>query len=216
MRVRETQQSRSPRKDGARTDRLRSHHYISDLVENAHSMGLVVKNIEKVRKDLIGSRAITQANLLGGSNQALLDTGSMISIIPLGVLVKAKRRGFDIDSLEPIDKKEIEPVFDASNNPMTFLGAVRIKVQLVGGPCAAVAFHTAKVDDNEILIGTNALPSLGVKLSLVRDRSEIGTPSREPVTVEQRTYCGGNIFTDACPLRGFLAITLEPEEYEEY
>ncbi|KHJ87064.1 hypothetical protein OESDEN_13169, partial [Oesophagostomum dentatum] len=74
------------------------------------------------QKDRIGTR-MHQAKLLGGTTPALLDTGSMISIVPLDVLVRAYNRGFDIDSIEPIPKEEIDPVFDASNNPMSFLGA---------------------------------------------------------------------------------------------
>ncbi|KAL6742239.1 hypothetical protein Aduo_015408 [Ancylostoma duodenale] len=93
----------------------------------------------------------------------------MISIIPLGVLVRAHQQGFDIDSLQAIPKEEIQPVFDASNNPMNFVGAVRIEVELEGGRPSEVAFHVAKSDEEEILLGTNALPDLGVRLSLMKD-----------------------------------------------
>ncbi|VDP01322.1 unnamed protein product [Heligmosomoides polygyrus] len=61
---------------------------------------------------------------------------------------------------------------------MVFLGAVRIDVQLEEGPMASVAFHIAKGEEDEILLGTNALPSLGVQLSLVKDSPK---RSAEPV-----------------------------------
>ncbi|KAL6734307.1 hypothetical protein Aduo_004863 [Ancylostoma duodenale] len=92
----------------------------------------------------------------------------MISIIPLGVLVRAHQRGLDIDSLQAIPKEEIQPVFDASNNQMNFVGSVRIRVELEGGRPSEVAFHVAKSDEEEILLGTNALPGLGVRLSLLK------------------------------------------------
>ncbi|VDP02988.1 unnamed protein product [Heligmosomoides polygyrus] len=171
-------------------DAVESMQEDMERADRNRESGLVVKNIGNTRKDLIGNRATVPVKLLGGSNAALLDTGSMISIIPLGVLVRAKQKGFDIDSLEPIDKKEIEPVFDASNNPMVFLGAVRIDVQLEEGPRASVAFHIAKGEEDEILLGTNALPSLGVQLSLVKDSPKHSAEpvGRDDVTVEQRTY----------------------------
>lgn len=59
---------------------------------------------------------ITPVKLMGGSNPALLDTGPMISIIPLGELIKARNEGFDIDSLQPIDNYETEPVFDVKQS----------------------------------------------------------------------------------------------------
>lgn len=115
----------------------------------------------------------------------------MISIIPLDVLVRTKQKGLDIDSLEPIDKKKIEPVFEASNNPMVFLGAVRIDVQLEEEPPrGSAAFHMAKGEEDEILLGTNALPSLGVQLSLVKDSQKRSAEpvGRDGVTMKQKTY----------------------------
>ncbi|EYC03420.1 hypothetical protein Y032_0094g2749 [Ancylostoma ceylanicum] len=114
----------------------------------------------------------------------------MISIIPLGVLVRAHQRGFDIHSLQAIPKEEIQPVFDASNNEMNFVRAVRIKVELEGGRSSDVAFHVAKSDEEEILLGINASPSLGVRLSLMKDETKM---KKEPiymgeVRVTQRTY----------------------------
>ncbi|EYC38562.1 hypothetical protein Y032_0710g1733 [Ancylostoma ceylanicum] len=53
---------------------------------------------------------------------AMLDTGSMISIVLVGVLARAKAKGFNVDSLEVIARTKIEPVYDASNNRIEFLG----------------------------------------------------------------------------------------------
>lgn len=71
----------------------------------------------------------TLVDLLGRRTSAMLDTGLMNSIIPLGISAQAKRRGFDVDGLEVIGKEEIEPIYDASGNRMEFLGAVKISVE---------------------------------------------------------------------------------------
>lgn len=73
--------------------------------------------------------------------------------------------GFGIDSLQTIPNEEIQQVFEASNNKMNIMGAVRIEVELEGGRHSKVALHVAKADEEEILLGTNALPGLGVRLS---------------------------------------------------
>ncbi|KHJ87392.1 hypothetical protein OESDEN_12836 [Oesophagostomum dentatum] len=57
----------------------RNCNYISETVENAQNLGLSVKQMTSKQKDLIGTRIVHQAKLLGGTTSALLDTGAMIS-----------------------------------------------------------------------------------------------------------------------------------------
>ncbi|KHJ76077.1 hypothetical protein OESDEN_24304, partial [Oesophagostomum dentatum] len=45
---------------------------------------------------------------------AMLDTGSIISIIPVGLIAEARKRGFDFMSLELVEDSKMEPVYDAS------------------------------------------------------------------------------------------------------
>lgn len=58
------------------------------------------------------------AKLLDTRSPALLDTGSMITIVPVGVLAKTKDRGSDVDGLEVIPARERMQVYDASKNEM--------------------------------------------------------------------------------------------------
>ncbi|VDL84330.1 unnamed protein product [Nippostrongylus brasiliensis] len=60
--------------------------------------------------ELVGERLVGQLNLLDGSCPALLDTGSMISIIPIEVLAQAKERGYDVDALQLIENSQLRPV----------------------------------------------------------------------------------------------------------
>ncbi|KAK6019494.1 hypothetical protein OSTOST_14870 [Ostertagia ostertagi] len=110
--------------------------------------------------------------LLNGENPALIDTGSMISIVPVEVLGKAKDRGFDVDTLKLVEKSQLAPVFDASENKMEFLGAVFIETELEGGNRCVVPFHISPAKDEELILGTNALSRLGVEVSIVRNEVE--------------------------------------------
>ncbi|KAL6727076.1 hypothetical protein Aduo_008989 [Ancylostoma duodenale] len=92
----------------------------------------------------------------------------MISIIPIKVLEEAQKRGYDVDALEVLSSNS-KGIYNASNNEMTCLGAVRIEVQLEGGSKQAVAFHISKEDDEEI---SNALENLGVSVMIEGTRLE--------------------------------------------
>ncbi|EYC11418.1 hypothetical protein Y032_0050g1903 [Ancylostoma ceylanicum] len=142
---------------------------VSAIINNARN--LAVRSIPSKERELVGKRTVVQARLMGKEIPALLDTGSMISIIPIKVLEEAQKRGYDVDALEVLSSNS-KGIYDASNNEMTFLGAVRIEVQLQGGSKQAVAFHISKEDDEEILIGTNALENLGVSVMIEGTRLE--------------------------------------------
>lgn len=96
----------------------------------------------------------------------------MISIVPDGVLARAKDRGFDVDSLEVIPARERMPVFDASNNEMQFLDATKIELQPEEGGKSEVAFHITDSPEDEVLLGTNALEYLGVQLKIAKRSTE--------------------------------------------
>ncbi|KHJ97216.1 ATPase family protein [Oesophagostomum dentatum] len=100
----------------------------------------------------------------------------MISILPAKILKDAQRSGYDVDQLEVLDINSTT-ILDASNNVMNFLGATIVEIELVGGRKHDVAFHVSQENDNEILLGTNALAALGVDLTLkVRDQQQ---PAKE-------------------------------------
>ncbi|EYB82874.1 hypothetical protein Y032_0348g3171 [Ancylostoma ceylanicum] len=121
-------------------------------------------------KGLVGKRTVVRVRLMDTEVPALLDTGSMISVVPVRILDDAQKRGYDIDKLKVLKMRS--KVYDASNNAMTFAGAVRIDVE-VEGRKRAVAFHISQGDENELLLGTNALEDLGIKVLIPGREQEI-------------------------------------------
>lgn len=113
---------------------------LSSIVRQVRSLGLAVKDEVGVEGDLIGSRIVGSVRLLGEEYPALIDTGSMISIVPVEVLGSAMDRGYDLDALPLVQTKALMPVFDASNSRMQFLGAVYIEVELADGKYGGVPY----------------------------------------------------------------------------
>ncbi|KHJ99572.1 zinc knuckle [Oesophagostomum dentatum] len=148
---------------------------LSKIITQARSMG-VRTSVVSERKPLVGMKVTAWARMLEERISALMDTGSMISIVPVGVLVRAKKRGFDIDSLEVLPEKEMEPICDASGRRMKFLGAVKTAVALEQGKKNEVAFYILDSNSNKIVLGTNSLEDLGVTWKIV-GRAEDPTSS---------------------------------------
>ncbi|KAL6726279.1 hypothetical protein Aduo_008267 [Ancylostoma duodenale] len=81
------------------------------------------------------------------------------------------------------------PLYDASGNRMTFLGAVKVRVEMEGGKKSEVAFHISDVKDDDILLGTNSLNELGVQLTLVPHEIKHSEEVKDKrVVVAKRTY----------------------------
>uniref|UniRef100_A0A7I5EEG1 CCHC-type domain-containing protein n=1 Tax=Haemonchus contortus TaxID=6289 RepID=A0A7I5EEG1_HAECO len=121
----------------------------------------------KTSSPAVGKRMACWTRMLECRVPALLDTGSMISIVPVRVLAR------DVDRLELIKDDKNVPVHDAFNNRMEFMSAVRIIVELEGGRSSDVAFYIVDSCDDEVLLGTNALSDLGVDLTISQVRSGI-------------------------------------------
>ncbi|KAK6016736.1 zinc knuckle, partial [Ostertagia ostertagi] len=102
---------------------------VSDLVRQAQSMGMVVKRCSTATT-LVGEKWTAWVSMLKERVPAQIDTGSMVSIVSIGFLAKAQDNGFNVDALEAIDQEALDPVFDASNNRMQFLGGVVIPVKI--------------------------------------------------------------------------------------
>lgn len=69
----------------------------------------------KGHDNLIGRQMVTNVRLLGLTRKAQLDTGSQISIIPLGVFQSSLTEGSDLDGdFEEIPINHRAPVYDAS------------------------------------------------------------------------------------------------------
>ncbi|VDO18786.1 unnamed protein product [Heligmosomoides polygyrus] len=143
----------------------------------------------KEETPLVGKAMLVSAKLLQKQVPAILDTGSMISIVPVGILARAQDAGFDIDSLEVLPRESMGPVYDASNNQMVFLGAVKLNVELEGGKKVEVAFHISDEKGESILLGTNALGKLGVQVLLSPETpSGLSNSDVQRVTVARRIY----------------------------
>ncbi|KAK6030980.1 zinc knuckle [Ostertagia ostertagi] len=165
---------------------------VSRIIEQARSLGMAVKNARVKRSALIGDRVVVSINLLDRENQALVDTGSMISILPVDILRKAQDSGYDVDALELVEESSLSPVFDASGNRMHFLGAVIVETELHGGNRERVAFHISKGKEEEIILGTNALGRLGIEVSIIGNQEgkiqQRKEEDRGDVTVKERVY----------------------------
>ncbi|KAL6733919.1 hypothetical protein Aduo_004519 [Ancylostoma duodenale] len=99
--------------------------------------------------------------------KALIDSGSVITILPLGLLKKARGQGADLDKMVTMmgDGGDTQ-VHDASGNPMSFLMRIATAIQVKGGGCARVQMHIQKSDSDTILIGTNAFEALGIQIRI--------------------------------------------------
>nr|CDJ81915.1 Zinc finger domain containing protein [Haemonchus contortus] len=161
---------------------------ISSIISGARSLGVKCGSWSKDETPLVGSSMTVEAKVLDLRVPAIVDTGSMISIIPVGILARAQKEGYDVDSLEVLSEDSIIPVFDASRNRMDFLGAVKIAVELEEGNKVDVAFHIADDKEAEILLGTNALGKLGIQVVLPPQEPTLQAEASERVVVARRMY----------------------------
>ncbi|VDO21101.1 unnamed protein product [Haemonchus placei] len=131
---------------------------------------------------------IVEAKVLDSRVPAIVDTGSTISIIPVGILAKAQKASYDVDSLEVLSDDSIIPVFDASRNHIAFVGANKIAVVLEERNKVEVAFHIADDNEADILLGTNTLGKLGVQVVLPPQEQTLHAEAQEEVVVARRMY----------------------------
>ncbi|KAK5981158.1 hypothetical protein GCK32_013255 [Trichostrongylus colubriformis] len=99
--------------------------------------------------------------------EALNDTGSQVSILPLDLLLAASKAGFNLD--EDVEEVQMDPhttIYDASGHKMSFKGAVRLSLALEGSPKHRVVFLERKGGDATIVLGTNILQKRSLQLLL--------------------------------------------------
>ncbi|RCN50733.1 zinc knuckle [Ancylostoma caninum] len=131
---------------------------------------------ERKVNGLVGPKHIVKVKCLNTIIPAMIDTGSQLTIMPLSVLLKAKESGVDMDDMCQQLPKEDLNVLDASGDKMDFLGCMETEIELIGGLKAKIQMHVKKLKDSILLLGTNALKSLGVDI-LINKR-----PITEPIT----------------------------------
>ncbi|RCN44013.1 hypothetical protein ANCCAN_09958, partial [Ancylostoma caninum] len=113
----------------------------------------------------VGEPCHCDIRIFGMQAKALIDSGSVITIIPLGLLKKAKNQGIDLNKMVTmLDDSGKAQVYDASGNPMSFLMLIAASIEVKGGSSAKVQMHIHKSESNIILLGTNALNALGIQI----------------------------------------------------
>ncbi|XGW02887.1 hypothetical protein V3C99_014708 [Haemonchus contortus] len=131
------------------------------------------------QNELFGKQTVAEVDLLGMSRNALLDTGSQISVLPLKMLREAQRAGFDIDKdVEEVPILNQRTIYDASGNPMEFKGAVRLTIKTKNVKPQRVAMFVRKSNDNIITLGTNVLEKLNIVLKEQNDTRGQKNPRR--------------------------------------
>ncbi|KAK5977858.1 Zinc knuckle, partial [Trichostrongylus colubriformis] len=115
---------------------------------------------------LIGPKHIVTLTCLGMKVKGMIDTGSQLTIMPLEILKRARDGGKDIDHLCTLVATPDVDAYDASGHKMDFLGCVELRLGRDGDEERAVKMHVKKLHDNTILLGTNALETLGIHIRM--------------------------------------------------
>ncbi|XGW05283.1 hypothetical protein V3C99_016006, partial [Haemonchus contortus] len=146
---------------------------VSEIIRAARSCGVKTRKQGRGESaERVGQLMRKKVKLLGMTASALIDSGSMVSIIPITLLEKAQANGFDVDALPTFSAKELGPVYDASGNEMKIVGAVTLEVTLEGGGKDEVTFHITPLPQDEVLLGMNSLQKLGVRISIIGSNAE--------------------------------------------
>ncbi|KAL6735560.1 hypothetical protein Aduo_005989 [Ancylostoma duodenale] len=117
-----------------------------------------------------GDKCGTEVIVFGRVRNALLDTGSEISIMPVDVLNQIRRDGHTVREF-PVDRSK--RILDASGNLMKFSAVVEVPLREKDKEEVIVKMHVTKQPGQTLVIGTNALPAL--RYTLVRGREEPAT-----------------------------------------
>ncbi|KAK5979129.1 hypothetical protein GCK32_020207, partial [Trichostrongylus colubriformis] len=116
-----------------------------------------------------GKPYIYDIEIFGILAKAMIDTGSVISIVPMGLLKRAQREGADLDkSVTVMNSTDNRPIFDASGNAMSFLKLIAANVRIQEAQWARVQLHVQDSPETLVLIGANALKALGIDVTLTR------------------------------------------------
>ncbi|EYC21164.1 hypothetical protein Y032_0020g31 [Ancylostoma ceylanicum] len=112
-----------------------------------------------------GEKLLIPVRTMGMRTQALVDTGSEISIAPLSLFKRAKEMGVDIDTfVDRVPNMTKVNVRDASGNKIEILDSIKLRVELYGR-VENIPMHVSKSCGDVIILGTNVLQYLGFKLT---------------------------------------------------
>ncbi|KAL6724181.1 hypothetical protein Aduo_019092 [Ancylostoma duodenale] len=105
--------------------------------------------------------------------KALIDTGSVISMIPGGLLKRAHHAGSGLDEMVTVmeDDDDVQ-VHDASGNPMKFLMRTALEIKVQGAVRAKTQLYIQQSKD-KLVLGTNvsAASVIEVMLHLKKDEN---------------------------------------------
>ncbi|KAK6056897.1 zinc knuckle [Cooperia oncophora] len=109
----------------------------------------------KLQSGAVGKPSTCEVEIFGITAKALVDTGSVISIIPVGLLKRVREQGADLDAKAHIvgDGKQ-RRLFDASGNAMSFLSEIKTEVMVIGASTACVHMHVQQSNDDTLLLGS--------------------------------------------------------------
>ncbi|KHJ98572.1 zinc knuckle [Oesophagostomum dentatum] len=111
---------------------------------------------------LYGEKCVTEVIVFRRVWDALLDTRSEISIMPESVMYQIRRDGHMFKETDVDHNKRI---VDASGNRMRFSTIVDVPIRVKNKGEVMVRMHVVKQRGQVLVLGTNALSSLGYSLS---------------------------------------------------
>ncbi|KAL6738187.1 hypothetical protein Aduo_011760 [Ancylostoma duodenale] len=135
---------------------------------------------------LFGQKSVTDIGIMGKKVQALLDTGSEMSIVPLSVFRTARAKGIDLDEYVERVPKIDAVIRNASGTIMNFADTIRMDVTR-RNRTKPVAFHIGKGFGDVVILGTNALETFGIRLSMDMDGEvpKVDRPQKVAVVKER-------------------------------
>ncbi|EPB79468.1 zinc knuckle [Ancylostoma ceylanicum] len=151
-------------------------------------------------RELFVQMSVVIVELMGMQVEALLDTGSETSIIPLALFKFAREYKVDLDKYVERIPTVDAVIRNASGEQMKFVDTIRMEVGL-NGRKNLVAFHVGGGLDRMVILGTNALETFGIQLtdmtgqpsplshaSVHRQEEDLETTTKIQAIVSARTY----------------------------
>ncbi|EPB71435.1 sushi domain protein [Ancylostoma ceylanicum] len=123
-----------------------------------------------------GKPCVCKVDVFGIKAQAIVDTGSIVSIVPVGLLKQAMDKAIDLDSMVTMmGDGNKHKVVDASGNSMDFLMLIATDLRVEGAGAARVQMHVQQSMDTTILLGTNALEPLNIRVQMDEMKAQPAT-----------------------------------------
>ncbi|KAL6734242.1 hypothetical protein Aduo_004803 [Ancylostoma duodenale] len=161
-----------------------------------------VTEVNDRAKELFGPKSVVNVGMMEMQVEALLDTGSETSIIPISLFKVARERNIDIDTYVERIPRVDAIIRNASGKQMKFLDTIRMKVRL-NGISRPVAFHVGEGLDRLVILGTNALELFGIALREELDGGSSATQRSKNQDLERESHCKLRASscerTSACP-----------------